>query len=315
MTDNSKGPSVSTGDPAPSISVLMPVHNCARVIDEQLDALAAQSFELPWELVVADNASTDATREVIEARRAGFPAPVRLIDAGAVRGAAFARNAAIRAARSDRLAFCDGDDRVGPAWLQGAYDGLEDADVVGGPMRRLVTPFDPDSPLLPFHSVTDDSVVASNVAMRREALERVGGYDASFTGYGREDHELAVRLWRVGSRFAFEPRMLLYYRLSENQWEFTRKIYSSGRADVVIWRRHPDMFPGFRGRGFVVREVLSLPSNLLRAARSGGARRSARVLVELAAHARELLPPQRPLGPARLLDSMTEETPEIPPRT
>lgn len=300
---------------APSISVLMPVHNGADTLDEQLDALAAQPFDLPWELVVADNGSTDATRDVIEARRATFPAPIRLIDAGAARGAAFARNAAIRAARSDRLAFCDGDDRVGPEWLQGAYDGLESADVVGGPMRRRTEPFDPDSPLLPFHSVSDDSIVACNVAMRREALERVGGYDATFSGYGREDHELAVRLWGIGARFAYEPRMLLYYRLSESQLTFIRKVYSSSRADVVIWRRHPEQFPGRQGRGFVAREALALPVNLVRAGRGGGVRRMARVLVDLTAHARDMLPPQRPLEPARLLGTMTEETPEVPPRS
>lgn len=308
----------SAGAPAPvddpAISVLMPVHDAAATLDEQLDALAGQDFRLPWELVIADNGSTDGTRDVIEARRAGFPAPIRLIDAGASRGAAFARNAAIRAARSDRLAFCDGDDRVGPQWLEGAYEGLDRADVVGGPLRRHTVPFDPDSPLLPFHSVSDDSIVASNVAMRRAPLERAGGYDAAFSGYGREDHELAVRLWKIGATFAYEPRMLVHYRLTSDQWVFIRKIYSSSRADVVIWRRHPETYPGRQGRGFVLREALSLPVNLVRAARGGGVRRMARVGVELAARARDMLGPRRPLEPARLLTTMTEETPEIPPR-
>ena len=95
---------------------------------------------------------------------------------------------------------------------------------------------------------------------------------------------------------------------------FIRKIYSSSRADVVIWRRHPETYPGRQGRGFVLREALSLPVNLVRAARGGGVRRMARVGVELAARARDMLGPRRPLEPARLLTTMTEETPEIPPR-
>lgn len=289
----------------------MPVHNGEAVLDQQLDALAAQRFDRPWELVVSDNGSDDGTRALLRRRRESFPAQLRIIDSGARPGAAFARNAAIRQARAERLAFCDSDDRLGPEWLAGAYEALDRFDVVGGPMRRLTDPFDPDSPKLAFHSVSEHSMVTSNVAARTELIRRVGGFDATFWRYGREDHELSVRLWKVGAEFGYEPRMLVYYRLTDDPVRFLRKIYSSCEADTRVWRRHPDVFPDRQGRGFVAREALALPVNLARAAGSGGPRRMARVVVNLVAHARRMLPPRRPLDPPMLLGDMHEETPEV----
>lgn len=304
--------SSSTGA-GPAISVIIPVRNGAATIDQQLDALAAQPFGLPWELVVVDNGSTDATREVVLSRRGRFPADIRVIDAGARPGVSFARNAGILAARADRIAICDSDDVVGPHWLEGAHGALDTYDVAGGPMRRLVEPFDPGSPELGYHSVSDDSVVAGNVAMRRAIVEEVGGFDAAFSSYGREDHEFSVRLWKAGARIGYEPRMLVYYRLTSDQLAFIRKIYRSCKADVMIWRRHPDVYPRHQGRGAVTREAAILPLALVRAARGGGVRRMARVGVSLAAHARVMLPPQEPLGDTMLLHQMTDPTPEVDP--
>ncbi|MFC7374933.1 MULTISPECIES: glycosyltransferase [unclassified Brachybacterium] len=289
----------------PVISVIIPVFNGEATIDAQLDALAAQPFDLPWELLIADNGSRDRTREVVLARRARFPAPLRVLDAGARKGVAHPRNAGVLAARGAAVAFCDADDVVGPNWLAGAHRGLQEHDVVGGPIRRLTEPFDPDSELLGFDSVSDGEMVGSNIAIRRDIYLAAGGFEEAWRRYGREDYEFGVRLRSHGARFGRDPDMLNYYRLVEDQWKFTRKIYASGRSDVDVWRRHPEVFPGRLGRGAVLRESLSLPWNLLRAGRSGGHRRMARTVVDLAAHARELLPPQRPMPPPVLIEETT----------
>lgn len=305
-------PLPASGSPSavPDISVVMPAHNEERHLAEQLDALAAQDFPGTWELVLSDNGSRDRTRQIALDRRADFPAPLRVIDSGAVAGAAHARNAGILAVRSDRIAFCDADDRVTPGWLRAAHAGLDAYDVVGGPLRRLTQPFDPDAERLEYHAVSDDSLMTCSVALRRDVLERAGGFDETFSGYGREDHELSVRLWEAGARFGYVEDMEAYYRLETNQRVFIRKIYASSLADVKVWRRHPDVFPGRQGRSYVLREALGLPVHLVQAGRGGGVRRMARVGVSLAAHARAMLPPQRPPGEPVLL-SATVPGPEV----
>lgn len=196
------------------------------------------------------------------------------------------------------------------AHLDAQLAALADHDVVGGPLRRLTEPFDPGSARLPYTSIAGDSIMTCSVALRREILERAGGFDATFSGYGREDHELSVRLWKVGARFGHEEAMEAHYRLEPNQWTFTRKIYLSAIADTRVWRRHPDVFPGRQGRGCVIREALMLPLNAVRAYRTGGPRRCARTVVSLIAHARSLLPGPGALGlPVLLVD--TAPAPEV----
>lgn len=285
----------------PDISVVMPAHDEQRHLPEQLDALAAQDFTGSWEVVLSDNGSRDDTRRIALERRSSFPAPLRVIDSGAAVGAAHARNAGILAARADRLAFCDADDRVTPGWLRAAHAGLDTHDVVGGPLRRLTEPFDPDAERLEFHAVSDDSIMTCNAALRRDVLEKAGGFDGTFSGYGREDHELSVRLWKIGARFGYVEEMEAYYRLETDQRVFIRKVYSSCLADVQVWRRHPDVFPERQSRPYVLREALGLPAHLVVAGRRGGVRRMARVGVSLAAHTRAMVPPQAPLGSPVLL--------------
>ena len=80
------------------ISVIVAVRNGMPWLEEQLRALAEQQCNEPWEVVVADNGSTDESRLVVEewANRAPM---IRLIDASKVRGPGAARNAGVRTAR------------------------------------------------------------------------------------------------------------------------------------------------------------------------------------------------------------------------
>lgn len=290
----------------PAISVIIPVLNGEKTIGEQLRALAAQEFEEPWEVIVSDNGSTDGTRDVVLEARESFPVPIRIVDSGARPGVSYARNVGILAARSDRIAICDSDDRVGACWLRGAFEGLDRFDVVGGPLRPYLTPFDPEAPALPYSSVGEEGIMGGHIAMRRPVILDVGGFDANFTGYGREDYEFSVRLWKARASMGLDQRFELYYRLSGSTREFIQKVYRSCVVDVSVWRRHPSFFPGRQGRGYVVREAVALPVNMVRAFRGGGTRRVGRVLVSFAAHARTMLPPQSPLPEPFLIDKIGE---------
>ena len=64
----------------PMLSVVVPVLDAEDVVSGQLEALASQEWSRPWEVVVADNGSTDGTIAVIERYRARLPA-VRVVDA------------------------------------------------------------------------------------------------------------------------------------------------------------------------------------------------------------------------------------------
>ena len=116
------------------LSVILPCLNAEATLSVQLEALAAQRWSEPWEVVIADNGSTDHSVRVasqFSERFAGF----RIIDAAAKRSAGYARNAGVRASAADSLAFCDADDEVAPGWVASIGEALRIHDVVYGQFR------------------------------------------------------------------------------------------------------------------------------------------------------------------------------------
>lgn len=122
-------------------SVLIATFNRATLLDETLTHLARlRTPGRTWEVVIVDNNSTDATREVVERHKPNFP--VRLEYLLEIRqGRSSALNAGIAQARGRVLAFTDDDVRVDEGWLEAACRHLT-ADTpsigyVGGPVRPI----------------------------------------------------------------------------------------------------------------------------------------------------------------------------------
>ncbi|HKV06504.1 MAG TPA: glycosyltransferase family A protein, partial [Thermoanaerobaculia bacterium] len=111
------------------LSVVIPCLNAADTLGVQLEALAGQSWPGEWEVIVADNGSTDGSREVVERYRDRLP-NLRLVDASDKRGQAHARNVGAAAATGEAFLFCDADDEVAPGWLAALGRVLEDREFV-----------------------------------------------------------------------------------------------------------------------------------------------------------------------------------------
>ena len=118
--------------PAPAlVTVIVPVRNGARTLPEQFEALAAQRYDGAWELIVADNGSTDTTLAVCASWTDRLPR-LRVVDASERAGSSHARNVGASAANGELLAFCDADDVVDESWLQAIVESARDHDLVGG---------------------------------------------------------------------------------------------------------------------------------------------------------------------------------------
>ncbi len=220
------------------ISVIVPVRDGGPWFAEQLSAIASQQCPEPWEVVVADNGSSDGSAEVAR-RWAEAHSGFHVVDASARRGPSAARNAGAAAASGDKLAFCDADDVVQPGWLAGCAAALGDADVVAGHLDLWSLNGGPPAPaqaastrqlgFLP-------AALGANLAVRRSAFDAVGGFDEELTT--GEDIDLSWRLQLAGFRFAEAPSAVVAKRDRSRFDEVFRNARTYGRCGPVLFRRY-----------------------------------------------------------------------------
>ena len=182
------------------VSVVIPAYNAEATIGEAVESALAQMVR-PEEVLVVDDASTDATRDVL-ARDFGGQAGVTLLFRNQNGGPAAVRNQGVSKAKSEWIAFLDGDD----AWLPhrlsiqfALVDKHPDVDMWCGGVARFDAAGDVTAVEAPtFRDIElneflfHNPVATSTVLVRRRVLEDVGGFDEQFVG--PEDYDLWMRI-------------------------------------------------------------------------------------------------------------------------
>ena len=160
-----------------TVSVVIPVHQGERFVGEAIASVRAQTLPAA-ELIVVDDRSTDASAEVARQAVAGWPAATVVGQENA--GPSAARNAGVALATGDLLTFLDADDRMTPDRLEhqvahlSANPGL--AVVVGCEWIELDEGIEPPEWLRAIRRGAPNPYILS-MMVRREAFERVGGFD------------------------------------------------------------------------------------------------------------------------------------------
>lgn len=237
------------------ISVVVPVRNGMPWLEEQLRALSEQACHEPWEIIVANNGSTDDSPAVAQewARRYDM---IRLVDASTAHGPGGTRNAGVAAARGDLLAFCDADDVVRQGWLAAHVSALAGADVSAGvfdywSLNGRVAPsplkYAPPPALGLFGFLPGAG--SGNLAIRRSVFEDVGGFAQDLmTG---EDFDLSWRSQLAGYRFVLNDAAVLARRDQRGFKEVLKRYVSYGRSGPILFCR-------FRAQGLRPETALAL---------------------------------------------------------
>lgn len=185
------------------LSFVVPAYNEARLIGATLDAIhgAARPLGRPYEIIVVDDASTDATASLAVLHGA------RVI-AASNRNIGRTRNDGARQARGEYLFFVDADTIVSHRVLSAALARLDAGDVGGGAIFKWDDPHRGIGRLIEFGvaTIVRGLRLASGcfVFARRSAFETVGGFDAGLVA--SEEWALSRALARVGRfRILSEP--------------------------------------------------------------------------------------------------------------
>jgi GT2 family glycosyltransferase len=222
----------------PLVSVVVPVCNGMPWIDYQLRALSNQHVQGQWELLVADNGSTDGTRACV-GRWCDRDPRMRLVDASARPGAGAARNIGAREARSMWLAFCDADDVVQPGWLAAMAAALVDTDMVAGVFDFHSLAGGPPSEPIPVatrHMGFLPFALGANLGVRREAFDAAGGFCERLRA--GEDIDLSWRIQLSGYRFAVAPAATVAKREHADSGPTFRTAFAYGRSDIALYQHY-----------------------------------------------------------------------------
>ncbi|MDB6174798.1 MAG: hypothetical protein JWL59_4109 [Chthoniobacteraceae bacterium] len=241
----------------PSVTVLMPVYNCARYLNAAIESILAQTHR-DFEFLIIDDASTDSSLSIIEAysdRR------IRVVRNPANLGLTRSLNIGLRLASGEFIARQDGDDISMPERLATQLAFLEkNADVaLVGSQARLLDEFGRsrgrrDLPLEPasirWANLFENPIPHSSVMFRtRIVRDEFGGYDETFGCC--QDYELWSRLmarypvWNL-------PGRLAGLREHSASVTATRKEEASRLVRLVVERNLHDTFPG---RAFTEEEL------------------------------------------------------------
>lgn len=213
-----------TSSEAPAVSVIIPHFDQQALLAKCLESLVRQSVSCNlFEIIVADNGSSGGVSPVAEK----FPR-VKFVHA-AQRGAAHARNEALKIARGAAIAFTDADCVAAPDWIERGLEALKDADLVGG--RIIVTAENEDrpSPVEAFERVfafrqrdyveRKNFSATANMFARRDAVLAIG----PFTNGLSEDVDWCRRGVALGFRLAFNPNSIVSHPARRDWGELIRK--------------------------------------------------------------------------------------------
>jgi glycosyltransferase involved in cell wall biosynthesis len=180
------------------ISFVVPAHNEERYLGATLDSIFASASRVgePFEVIVADDASTDGTAAIAADRGARVVSINR-------RQISASRNAGARAARGDVLFFIDADTLANPAAVRAGLQALRNGAVGGGCVFRFDCPLPPWAWLLYPAGIIAGRILklvgGCFLFCTADAFRTIGGFSEKI--YAAEELDFARRLKALG-RFA-----------------------------------------------------------------------------------------------------------------
>jgi len=235
----------------PAVAVVMPVLNEANYLKAAVAAILSQDYSGQIQVVLALGPSTDATDLIATELVKADPRVITIANPSGRTPDGL--NAALAATKQEIVVRVDAHSELCDGYISLAVETLQrtGADNVGGIMAAVgVTKFESavaaamTSPLgvgsAAFHTGgaqgPADTVYLG--VFKRSALERIGGYDSSFTR--AQDWEMNYRIRATGGTVWFDPNLTVTYRPRPNVFKLAKQYFEYGSWRHEVMRRHPD---------------------------------------------------------------------------
>lgn len=243
----------------PRVSIIMSVRNVSATLQASLDSIVHQTFT-DWEFVICDDASDDATPDILARFREEMGNDrVTLLANAENRKLAFSLNRCLDFARGEFIARMDGDDLSEPQRLEEQVRYLEqhpDIDVVGTAMRRFNEQGDGEV-IYPASDTPDKWTLGrgsaspffhATILARRAAYDTVGNYTVSWRTERGQDLDLWFKFFGAGlqGRNLREP----LYRVREDSSAIRRRTART-RIGAYVTRLKGNRLLGYPPSAYV----------------------------------------------------------------
>jgi glycosyltransferase involved in cell wall biosynthesis len=238
------------------ISVILPCYNAQDTIGVQLDALTRQKWKSPWEVIVANNMSTDASMQIVRRYINRLP-NLKIIDADQSQGAAYALNAAVEAAKGEALVFCDADDMAGEGWLYSMGKALLKFDFVACGMETELL----NSHLPKNHGFGNPQKFklqkiwyppylshagGGTIGIRRKLHEAVGGFDETFHYLQDTDYCFRVQI-QTQTKLRFVDNTVMHVRYRDSLLGTYLQSKNYAKFNVFLSEKYKSFAPAMQG--------------------------------------------------------------------
>jgi len=238
----------------PRLSIIIPCYNSESTLGPQLESLAGQHTRYWWEVIVSDNGSKDRTVALAQTFCDRIPR-LRVVDASAKRGAAYARNTGAQAAQGSALLFCDADDVMADGYVESMGHALERHGFVAcrydfqklnaswlsaargnagqGQREQLIGGY--CHPTLPYAG-------AGGLGIRKTVHESVKGFDMTLKAMaGQEDTDYCIRVQLAGTPLVLVPEAVMHVRFRETVAGVFKQAWAWAESGAHVQRRYvPD---------------------------------------------------------------------------
>jgi glycosyltransferase involved in cell wall biosynthesis len=227
----------------PFVSIVVPTHNRALLLKALLESIG----RLEWDparievWVVGDPAIHDDTEQIVAgfARSAPFPVQYLL----SPNSPAAKRNAGLRAASGEIVAFTDDDCLVDEQWLRRACEAFADPAVAGvqGQTRVPAAAGNPASYRRTCR-LMEPNFQTCNILYRRAVLIAAGGFDERFTAAISEDSDVAFSVLESGAEIGYCAEAVVYHPPREDgAWDVLRAARHNYFAPL-LYKKHPALY-------------------------------------------------------------------------
>lgn len=239
----------------PLVSVIIPAYNAAAFIEKTLISVLSQTYK-NMEVIVVDDGSGDRTTDIVTAISQQDPRVILFQQPNL--GVAKARNSAIRHAQGEFIAPIDADDLWHPQNIEKQVQCLLKTDSSVGLVYAWSVDIDEqDLPIGEFRASTIENNVyktlichnfignASAAVMRRDCLEKIGGYNEQFReqdAQGCEDWELYLKI-AESYQFRVVPEFLIGYRkiINSMSTDYPKMAKSHALMLESVQEKHPEI--------------------------------------------------------------------------